>query len=161
MRNGRATFRSLPAVACARARPRAPFRFLPLPGGGGRPLFQDRARLRAASPLRNVFRRRAYSRTGAHTGAGSSNLAAVSLPLLSHSVGVRVVTRARERLARSLALPPSLPPAGNTLDRAESHLSARLPRIMDATVTHVNEACHLHLLLRLRRVAASTRPTPG
>lgn len=40
-------------------------------------------------------------------------------------------------------------------------MSARLPRIMDATVTHVNEACHLHLL-RLRRPAFSprVRPTP-
>lgn len=34
----------------------------------------------------------------------------------------------------------------NTLDKLESCLSARLPRIMDATVTHVNEAHHLHLL---------------
>lgn len=41
------------------------------------------------------------------------------------------------------------PSCFHTLDRAESRLSARLPRIMDATVTHVNEACHLHLLLRL------------
>lgn len=34
----------------------------------------------------------------------------------------------------------------NTLDKLESRLSARLPRIMDVTVTHVNEARHLHLL---------------
>ena len=35
---------------------------------------------------------------------------------------------------------------GNTLDKLESRLSAWLPRIMDVTVTHVNEAHHLHLL---------------
>lgn len=33
----------------------------------------------------------------------------------------------------------------NTLDKPESRLSARLPGIMDVTVTHVNEARHLHL----------------
>lgn len=48
---------------------------------------------------------------------------------------------------------------GNTLDRLESCLSARLPRIMDATVTHVNEAHHLHLLHlpRLATVLAQAR----
>lgn len=33
----------------------------------------------------------------------------------------------------------------NTLDKPESRLSARLPGIMDVTVTHINEARHLHL----------------
>lgn len=48
-------------------------------------------------------------------------------------------------LLRSNALEIPLLPHGNTLDRAESRLSVWLPRIMDATVTHVNEAYHLHL----------------
>lgn len=51
---------------------------------------------------------------------------------------------------------PVLLAYGNTLGRAELRLSVWLPRIMDATVTHVNEACHLHLL-RLRRLAFSSR----
>lgn len=58
--------------------------------------------------------------------------------------------------SRSNALEIPLLPHDNTLDRAGSRLSVWLPRIMDVTVTHVNEACHLHLL-RLRRLTYSLR----
>lgn len=92
------------------------------------------ARLRAAS-TRNVFR----DDTRRQASATSEELVPIWLPsvLFLPSRGVN---------AREISV---LLPYGNTLDRTESRLSARLPRIMDATVTHVNEACHLHLLLRL------------
>ena len=47
---------------------------------------------------------------------------------------------------------------GNTLDKLESRLSAWLPRIMDVTVTHVNEARHLHLLHLLAYPVPSPPP---
>lgn len=48
---------------------------------------------------------------------------------------------------------------GNTRDKLESCLSARLPRIMDVTVTRVNEAHRLHLLHL--RALATARSAPS
>lgn len=70
-------------------------------------------------------------------------------PVLSPALGSNARAKARS------------PTLGNTLDRAESRLSARLPRIMDATVTHVNEACHLHLLRLRRSFSPRIRSTLG
>lgn len=86
-------------------------------------------RLRAASKTRNVF-------SGRQPQSTVTEFTLIWLP----------------SFPRSNALEIPLLPHGNTLDRAESRLSVWLPRIMDVTVTHVNEACHLHLL-RLRRTS--------
>lgn len=68
--------------------------------------------------------------------AGSSDYAVLSRRTFS-----RTTASARSNLAVQEGTRHS-----NALDKLESRLSARLPRIMDVTVTHVNEAHHLHLL---------------
>lgn len=130
MRNGTLAF----ARARARARDLSPFLSLFL--------FRARALLGSVPAIIPGSRdyaqlpRGTFSRTT--PAAATVELAPIwPPPVLSPALGSNARAKARS------------PTLGNTLDRAESRLSARLPRIMDATVTHVNEACHLHLL-RLR-----------